>query len=507
MKAVWWIKRDIRISDNKCISQADNGCVEILPFFCWEPDILNFNDFSSFHLQAQWQALAGLEKRLINLGAGMRVVSGEITKKLDELYRLYPFSHLYSHQETGNLISFARDKKVKAWCKYNRIEWIEYSQNSVVRGGNADTRRKGLVHSNFRGRPLVKVPSVFTNSMSKSFYKPLQNWSEICKSFPKFSGCSNSKSLQRVDEKNGLETLHSFLTNRGKNYAGGISSPNTAFTYGSRLSSHLAWGTISLRTVFSELDSRRRELANEEKITGWKRSLRSFESRLHWRDHFIQRLESSPDMEDKVLNPAYDSLEYEDRNDLLEAWLKGSTGYPMVDACMRCLNETGFLNFRMRAMVVSFACFGLHLSWRLIHMPLAKLFLDYEPGIHLSQLQMQAGVIGFNAIRVYNPAKQFSDHDSNGEFVKRWVPELRDLKSVEILNIEKLNLPMYVNPIACLKSRSRVMKDRIFEIRRSEQGFSETKKILKKHGSLKSVRKKTTAKQTSQLELAINYEV
>jgi deoxyribodipyrimidine photo-lyase len=211
-------------------------------------------------------------------------------------------------------------------------------------------------------------------------------------------------------------------------------------------------------------------------------------------------------MEDKVLNPAYDSLEYENRNDLLEAWLQGSTGYPMVDACMRCLNETGFLNFRMRAMVVSFACFGLHLSWRFIHMPLAKLFLDYEPGIHLSQLQMQAGVIGFNAIRVYNPAKQFADHDSNGAFVKRWVPELRDLKSVEILNIEKLNLPNYASPIVCLKSRSRDMKDRIFAIRRSEQGFSETKKILKKHGSLKPIRKKTTAKQISQLELAINYE-
>ena len=507
MKAVWWIKRDIRISDNKCISQADNGCVEILPFFCWEPEILNFSDFSSFHLQAQWQALAGLENRLISLGAGIRVVSGEIINKLEELFRLYPFSHLYSHQETGNLISFARDKKVKAWCKYNRIEWIEYSQNSVVRGGNAHARRKGLAHSSFRERSLVKQPSVFTSSMSKSFYKPLQNWSEICKTFPKFSGCSISKDLQRVDEKHGLETLQSFLTNRGKNYAGGISSPNTAFTYGSRLSSHLAWGTISLRTVFSELDSRRRELANEEKITGWKRSLRSFESRLHWRDHFIQRLESSPDMEDKVLNPAYNSLEYEDRNDLLDAWLKGSTGYPMVDACMRCLNVTGFLNFRMRAMVVSFACFGLHLSWRLIHMPLAKLFLDYEPGIHLSQIQMQAGVVGFNAIRVYNPAKQFTDHDSNGEFVKRWVPELRDLKSVEILNIEKLNLHKYVSPVVCLKSRSRVMKDRIFEIRRSERGFSETKKILKKHGSLKTIRKKTTEKQTSQLELAINYEV
>ena len=98
-------------------------------------------------------------------------------------------------------------------------------------------------------------------------------------------------------------------------------------------------------------------------------------------------------METHTLNPAFESLEYENREEFLDAWVAGQTGFPMVDACMRCLGETGFMNFWMRAMIVSFACFGLHLSWRFIHEPLARLFLDYEPGIHLSQLQMQAGVI------------------------------------------------------------------------------------------------------------------
>jgi len=90
----------------------------------------------------------------------------------------------------------------------------------------------------------------------------------------------------------------------------------------------------------------------------------------------------------------------------------------MIDACMRCLNATGFMNFRMRSMLVSFACYGLHLDWRLIHPHLARVFLDYEPGIHLSQLQMQAGVVGINTIRVYSPHKQIIDQDPECVFIK-----------------------------------------------------------------------------------------
>jgi deoxyribodipyrimidine photo-lyase len=235
-----------------------------------------------------------------------------------------------------------------------------------------------------------------------------------------------------------------------------------------------------------------------KELSPWLRSLRAFESRLFWRDHFIQRLEAFPVMEKQPLNSAYADLKYEDDPEILNAWINGRTGYPMVDACMRCLQDNGFLNFRMRAMVVSFACYGLHLSWRTIHEPLARLFHDYEPGIHLSQLQMQAGVIGFNAIRVYSPKKQFLDHDPNGIFVHRWVEELKGRTPAEIAYAEESALDGYNPKVVDLKLRAKEMKARVFEVRKSAKGKKITGDVLKRHGSKRSNsgRKKKTEKNT-----------
>ena len=297
---------------------------------------------------------------------------------------------------------------------------------------------------------------------------------------------SVSSSLQAINERSAWDVLGSFLTERGAGYSGGISSPNFAFTSGSRLSAHLAWGTISAGSVFLALDQRREELSSDPSPGPWKRSLRAFESRLHWRDHFIQRLEGCPTMEFSAINPIFNQVKYEDDSEMLACWLAGKTGFPLIDACMRCLQETGFLNFRMRAMVVSFACFGLHLSWRTIHGPLAQIFLDYEPGIHLSQLQMQAGITGINAIRVYSPAKQLLDQDADCRFVKRWVPELRNFKTVQIAHAEEIKLEGYPEPVVSLKEQAKKMKDQIFSIRRSTEAKESNRQMLRKHGSAKS---------------------
>ena len=493
------MKRDFRITDNECLFEAVQHAEAVLPFFCWEYDVLNEGDYSSFHLQAQWEGLTGVCQSLSSRGIESRVVSGEIVEQLDLLFKLFPFDVLYSHQETGNLVTFQRDQNVQKWCRKRNVKWVEMNPSSVMRGGDADRRRLKLRQADYRKQEPLPIPDF-------SHLEPLipgvasqpPSWKEVTSVVSKFKGQPLNPSLTKVNEKSAHATLASFLCERGIGYSGGISSPNTAFVHGSRLSSHLAWGTLSLRTVFAHLDQRRLEVKDCQDRSHWLRSLRAFESRLFWRDHFIQRLEAFPVMEKKPLNSAYSNLKYEDDPEILNTWVHGQTGYPMVDACMRCLQDNGFLNFRMRAMVVSFACYGLHLSWRTIHEPLARLFHDYEPGIHLSQLQMQAGVIGFNAIRVYSPTKQFLDHDPNGVFVHRWVKELRGRTPAEIAHAEELSLDGYTPKVIILKDRAKEMKSRVFEIRKSVIGKKITDEVLKKHGSRKptAARKKKTKKNS-----------
>ncbi|MEL7168896.1 MAG: FAD-binding domain-containing protein, partial [Bacteroidota bacterium] len=222
----------------------------------------------------------------------------------------------------------------------------------------------------------------------------------------------------------------------------------------------------------------------------WRKSLRSFLSRLHWRDHFVQRLESEPQMEFAPLNAAYAALPTPGDHHL-DAWLAGRTGWPLVDACMRCLAATGFLNFRMRAMVTSAAVHSLRIGWRTTLYPLAQRWADYVPGIHIAQTQMQAGVVGINQLRVYSPHKQLADHDPEARFVTQWIPELADVPALSILYHHDHPVDGYPAPLVDWAASSKAMKADYYAIKRRPETKALADAVYARHGSRRSPSSRT----------------
>jgi len=499
--ALWWIKRDLRLFDNDALTAALGQAQNVVPVFVFEPDLIRLEECSAMHVHAWSQALADLRKRLTERNSDVFIAVDEVLNVFNYLHETLGVDAIFSHEETGTDWTFSRDRQVAQWCETHQIDWHESHQNAVIRRlGNRDAR-KAVFQERLIDTPTVSAPGKIPLPHGMKDLCAIQDIPDYKLFFtPEEYAQVRFDQLQSVSETAALADLKTFLTKRGIAYSGGISSPNSAFEAGSRLSPHLAWGTLSLRTVFKATASAQLQYksSNNESAKRWGKSLRAFTSRLHWHDHFIQRLESASDMEFTAINPAYADIGYENDPVKLDAWINGYTGVPMVDASMRCLQATGFINFRMRAMVVSFAVFGLHLSWRFIHEPLARIFLDYEPGIHLSQLQMQAGVVGINAIRVYNPTKQIIDQDPDCVFIKRWIPELTDFDSAAIIDYETTVLGDYPAPIVDFTANAKLMKDQIYAIRKSQLGKDASEVVLKKHGSRK---KAVVRKNKHQMQL------
>ena len=391
-----WFKRDLRIWDNEAFT---NACEKgpIIPIYIIEPELWLQNDLSYRHYQFLMECLDDLRADIQKLGQDLIVRTGDALEIFREINEECGISELWSHQETWNYWTFTRDKKIRKWLELKNIKWNEPAQNGVVRGlKNRDGWSKIWYNK-------MKIDK----SLPPKKLEQINLKSEIIPT-PKDIGFDNSYSfdIQKGGRKSGQKLLDSFLKIRGKNYSKEMSSPLTAFDSCSRLSAHLSFGTLSIKEVFQATEIRKSELKElpKEKKGNRIKSLNTFSGRLRWHCHFIQKLEDQPEIEFKNMHSSYDILRSDNFNiDFFEKWKTGNTGFPMVDACMRSLITTGWLNFRMRAMLMSFASYHLWLPWQITSRYLATLFTDYEPGIHYSQSQMQSGTTGINAIRIYNP--------------------------------------------------------------------------------------------------------
>lgn len=483
-----YFKRDLRTLDHaplyRAAAAASADQSAVLPLYLIEPSLLSAPDFAGRHYTFIRQSLIELRHRLATLGSPLVVRTSEAVSAFTTLLAKFDVRAVYAHEETGNHLTYQRDRALRRLFQQASIPFHEYPQSGVVRRLRS---RTGWAQ-NWEARmaqPVIPEPEYLPAPASIP-PGPIPTHQDL-NLHP-----DTLLNPQSPGPAAAHDTLHSFLNTRGHRYHAEISSPLTAEHSCSRLSPYLAYGNLSMKQV---IQTTRKAPAH---CPSHRRALRAFDSRLHWHCHFIQKLESQPDIEFHNFIRHLDGLREPHFNQsYFDAWATGHTGYPMIDAAMRMLIATGWINFRMRAMLISFAAYDLFLHWRQPALHLARLFTDYEPGIHYPQCQMQSGTTGINTLRTYCPTKQQLDHDPTGHFVRRWIPELARLPLPCLFEPWKTPAEIqrsadcvigqhYPAPIVNHKLAVATARQRIHTLRQSLPARQQADQVQAQHGSKKS---------------------
>jgi deoxyribodipyrimidine photo-lyase len=475
-----WFKRDLRLRDHQPLAEAIKDGLPVLLCYFFEPSVIAAPENAVRHWRFIYESLEDLKRQLQPHSIQLYVFHNEVLPIFEYLNEAFFIKKIYSHQETGLKITYDRDRNVQLFCKKNKINWQEFGQDGVQRG------IKNRLGWN------VKVTRFLVSSLSKVQLKELNPLQLEVDLYQKLSPNplptvfrTPLKGFQKGGETLAWRYLHSFFEKRYPTYFKNISKPEKSRTSCSRLSPYLAFGNLSAKQVYQYSEW---AIKNKPKT----QPLKQFQSRVWWRSHFIQKLETEWQIEFEAINKGLDNIPRIYDVVKFDAWATGQTGFPMVDACMRCLKATGFINFRMRAMLVSFATFTLWQDWKKVATHLAGLFLDFEPGIHFAQIQMQSGLTGYNTLRIYNPTFQIEKHDTEAIFIKKWLPELANVPiplAYEPWKMTKMEQTFYQcdigknypAPIVDFKTASKESKDLYWTFKMSEAANRGLKKALFLH--------------------------
>ena len=485
MNKIVWFRYDLRLEDNQAFIEATkNG--NVLPIFIFDKNYYKLDTSSSFHLKFCEDSLKDLNQSLKNLyNSKINIYYGDTTEILKNISKKFNISEIYSHHVFKNNYLSKIDGKISKFFKECNIQWYLFNQFGIQLG------KRDRYRWSYNWNKFINQPVLEKRVNCNFIIDPDHN--KNCAISTNFI---DDKLIQEGGRKNAVKLLNSFLDNRSDNYQKEMSSPITGEKSCSRLSPYITYGNISLREIYRAT----KQKLNEDISIVKKKSLIAFKSRLAWHCHFIQKLYDEPEIEFKNLNSAFDGLREDDFNPYYyDAWKNGNTGYPFIDACMRYLKVNGWINFRMRAMLVSFASYQLWLDWKKTSKHMAKLFTDYEPGIHYSQFQMQSGTTGINSIRIYNPIKQSIDQDPDGNFIRKWVPELKNVQGKLIhepwkmtyIDQKSISIELgknYPLPIIENNKATKTAKDKIWKVKKSKEAKLLSSQILIKHASLSSRR-------------------
>ena len=461
------LHKNLRISDNPALYF---GCKakESLIVYIYDKNYWQSNGKSQRQFKFCLDCLSELEQKLNELNRDLYVFEGDLDRLAKWINKNFPQSKIFLNQSTD--IGYYKDQHKKFIKEFSSFKRLTEYEDFGIQTKNHNRDNWSSNWHRIMNQNLVPPPEISSAKRSKP--------SGLI-TFESFKRTSSAEDLKNINiqlggENKAKKILKSFLEERVDGYSSKMSSPSEAEYSCSRLSPHITFGTLSIKTIFHELQKKMNS-------SPFKKDLYSFKKRLHWHCHFIQKLETEPELEFKSMHSMCDSLREKEDKELIEKWISGETGFPFLDACMTYLKQHGWMNFRMRAMIMSFASYNLWQPWQKTSPRLAELFVDYEPGIHICQVQMQSGVTGINLPRIYSVLKQSSDQDPSAMWIKS---QINSLKNIDPKNIHEAELnEIYHKKIIDLNASAKKARETIWSVRKGSDFKKIARDVYLKHGS------------------------
>lgn len=430
MAVIWWMRRDMRLSDNVALHKALSTGEPVVPVFVADPKILKVHNMGAARLNFCFDSVREIDHRLREAKTGYVVIRhGDPLQELADVARKVGAKQLFFNRDYSPL-ALKRDERITQGLEEKGIEAISFKDLVIWEEGEilSQAGQPYKVFTAYLRRWLTLRPPPMVGSTYPDIPQLDTPKAIPCDALPTVEALKlpSPSKAQPAGEIAAHERIAEWFNLRGGESIAQYEEhrnlpPLDQGT--SRLSPHIRFGTVSVRTLYHLTREAQQRTSSRDRH----KSIDVWISELAWRDFYYQVLFHYPRISHGAFLTKYNDLAWEYNNAAFKAWQEGQTGYPFIDAAMRELNASGFMHNRARMAVAGFLTKDLLIDWRKGYDHFMRLLTDGDPANNNGGWQWFAstGPSAQPYFRIFNPVSQGKKHDPNGEYVRRWVPELR----------------------------------------------------------------------------------